>query len=418
MTMYDIIKKKRDGAALSKQEIEFFVQGYAKGEIPDYEASALIMAMFIRKLTGDEMVDLTLAMAHSGEILDLSCIGGIVADKHSTGGVGDTTTLVLAPMVAAAGVPMAKMSGRGLGFTGGTIDKLECFDGFNTAITTEQFLQNVKDIGLAIMRQTENITPADKKMYALRDVTATVDDVALIASSIMSKKIATGADVIVLDVKVGSGAFMKDEAQARQLAQTMAEIGRGAGKKVDAVITSMEQPLGYAVGNTLEVIEAIDTLRGNGPQDLLEVCMTLGARILTLAGRADNDAHAKEVLSETLESGRALDKLKQLVAAQGGDSSFIDNLSKFARARIIEDVCAKQDGLICAINAEAIGLAAMRLGAERETKESEIDRSAGIVLRKKVGDFARQSEPIAVIHTNDEGRVEEVRAMILEAYKS
>ncbi|HHD2752308.1 TPA: pyrimidine-nucleoside phosphorylase [Clostridium perfringens] len=402
MRMYDLILKKRNGGELSTEEINFFVDKYTNGEIPDYQVAALLMAIYFQKMNKRETSDLTMAMVNSGDILDLSEIHGIKVDKHSTGGVGDTTTLVLGPMVAALGIPVAKMSGRGLGHTGGTIDKLESFDGFSVEMTKDQFINNVNNIKLAVGGQTGDLAPADKKLYALRDVTGTVDNVSLIASSIMSKKIAAGADAIVLDVKVGDGAFMKTPEAARELATEMVEIGKHVGRNTVAIISDMDQPLGFAVGNALEVKEAIETLRGNGPKDLLELCLTLGSNMVVLAGVAKDTDKARKMLMETITSGKAIEKLKEFVTAQGGDASVIDDTSNFHNAKYVIPVKATKSGVVSKIHAENIGLVAMELGAGRATKESIIDLAVGIVLEKKRGDKVNDGDIIAYIHADDE----------------
>jgi pyrimidine-nucleoside phosphorylase len=400
MRMVDLIEKKRDGYELSRSEISFIIEGYTAGIIPDYQMSAWAMAVFYSGMTSREVADLTMAMVHSGDTVDLSAIQGTKVDKHSTGGVGDTTSLVLGPLVAAAGIPVAKMSGRGLGHTGGTIDKLESIPGFHVELSLEQFVHNVNENKLAIVGQSGNLTPADKKLYALRDVTATVNSIPLIASSIMSKKIAAGADAIVLDVKVGSGAFMKSFADAEQLAKTMVEIGNQLHRKTTAIISDMSQPLGFAVGNALEVKEAIDTLNGVGPEDLTELCLTLGTHMVMLAGGAANYAEAYEHLWELLKSGKAVDSLKQFVIAQGGTTEVIDSPDRLTQSRYQTVVRAEKDGYIHVIDAEQIGIAAMQLGAGRETKESIIDLSVGVVLKKKVGDLVCKGDSLAILHMN------------------
>ena len=392
MRMYDLIMKKRNGEELTKEEIEFMIEGYTKEEIPDYQMSAFLMAVYFKGMTEDETVELTMAMANSGDIMDLSEIEGLKADKHSTGGVGDKTSLVLGPMVAALGVPVAKMSGRGLGHTGGTIDKLESFPGFSTDLTKEQFIQNVNSIKMAIIGQTGDLAPADKKLYALRDVTATVDNLSLIASSIMSKKLAAGADVIVLDVKTGKGAFMKKEADALALAREMVKIGTNAGKETVAIISDMDQPLGFAVGNALEVKEAIDTLNGNGAKDLLELVITLGAYMLVGTKRVENIEAAREKLLGTIEDKSALKKFQEFVEAQGGDARAIDNTELLPKASIVMEIKAEEDGFVEKIETEEIGMVCLLLGGGRETKESEIDLSVGLVLHKKIGDAVKKGE--------------------------
>ena len=416
MRMYDIIMKKRNGGILTTEEINFFIEGYTKGEIPDYQVSALMMAVYFQGMNEAETLALTMAMAKSGDMLDLSEIKGIKVDKHSTGGVGDKTSLSLTPMVAACGIPVAKMSGRGLGHTGGTIDKLESFEGFTTGITREQFIENVNTIGISIMGQTADLAPADKKLYALRDVTATVDNMSLIASSIMSKKLAAGADAIVLDVKTGSGAFMQAEEDALALAREMVKIGNNAGRNTIAVVSDMDQPLGFAVGNALEVKEAIDTLRGEGPADFVELCMTLGSQMLIAGGRAKTDAEAKAMLQQVIEDGSALKKLAEFVEAQGGDAAAVYDTSKLPKASIIEAVEATQSGYISKIACAEVGICSLILGGGRETKESEIDLAVGIVLTKKVSDYVEKGETIAYIHANDAEKLKAAKERFLQAY--
>lgn len=402
MQMTDIIARKRDGGELSREEIQFFIEGYTRGTIPDYQASALLMAIVWRGMTRRETLDLTLAMMHSGETLDLSSISGVKADKHSTGGVGDKTSLALLPMVAAQGVRMAKMSGRGLGHTGGTIDKLESFPGFSCALSDEAFLAQVERVGFAIAGQTADLDPADKKLYALRDVTGTVSSIPLIVSSIMSKKLAAGADVIVLDVKCGDGAFMKTEEEARTLASEMVEIGKLAGRRTVACITGMDQPLGRAVGNALEVKEAIALLRGDFGGDLLELCLTLGSCILTESGAAASDAEAREKLEHGIADGSALAKMAEFVTAQGGDERAVYDTSLLPSAKVTVPVLSPVDGYVSAIAAEHSGLVSMHLGGGRATKDSEIDLSVGFVLDKKTGDAVKKGERLATIHARDE----------------
>ena len=413
MRMYDLIMKKRNGEELTKEEIEFMIEGYTKEEIPDYQMSAFLMAVYFKGMTEDETVELTMAMANSGDIMDLSEIEGLKADKHSTGGVGDKTSLVLGPMVAALGVPVAKMSGRGLGHTGGTIDKLESFPGFSTDLTKEQFIQNVNSIKMAIIGQTGDLAPADKKLYALRDVTATVDNLSLIASSIMSKKLAAGADVIVLDVKTGKGAFMKKEADALALAREMVKIGTNAGKETVAIISDMDQPLGFAVGNALEVKEAIDTLNGNGAKDLLELVITLGAYMLVGTKRVENIEAAREKLLGTIEDKSALKKFQEFVEAQGGDARAIDNTELLPKASIVMEIKAEEDGFVEKIETEEIGMVCLLLGGGRETKESEIDLSVGLVLHKKIGDAVKKGEVLATMYGNDLKKMEIARERFL-----
>ncbi|MCW1238539.1 MULTISPECIES: pyrimidine-nucleoside phosphorylase [Bacillus] len=413
MRMVDIIAKKRDGKELTTEEIKFFINGYTDGSIPDYQVSALAMAIFFKDMTDRERADLTMAMVESGETIDLSAIEGIKVDKHSTGGVGDTTTLVLGPLVAALDVPVAKMSGRGLGHTGGTIDKLEAVEGFHVEITKEQFIDIVNRDKVAVIGQTGNLTPADKKIYALRDVTGTVNSIPLIASSIMSKKIAAGADAIVLDVKTGAGAFMKTEEDAKELAHAMVRIGNNVGRQTMAVISDMSQPLGFAIGNALEVKEAIDTLKGEGPEDLTELVLVLGSQMVVLAKKANTLEEAREMLIEVMKNGKATEKFKEFLSNQGGDSSIVDNPEKMPQAKYVIDVPAKTSGVISNIVADEIGIAAMLLGAGRATKEDEIDLAVGLMLRKKVGDAVKEGEPFVTIYANREN-VEDVKAKIHE----
>lgn len=413
MRMVDIIAKKRDGKELTTEEIKFFINGYTDGSIPDYQVSALAMAIFFKDMTDRERADLTMAMVESGETIDLSAIEGIKVDKHSTGGVGDTTTLVLGPLVAALDVPVAKMSGRGLGHTGGTIDKLEAVEGFHVEITKEQFIDIVNRDKVAVIGQTGNLTPADKKIYALRDVTGTVNSIPLIASSIMSKKIAAGADAIVLDVKTGAGAFMKTEEDAKELAHAMVRIGNNVGRQTMAVISDMSQPLGFAIGNALEVKEAIDTLKGEGPEDLTELVLVLGSQMVVLAKKANTLEEAREMLIEVMKNGKATEKFKEFLNNQGGDSSIVDNPEKMPQAKYVIDVPAKTSGVISNIVADEIGIAAMLLGAGRATKEDEIDLAVGLMLRKKVGDAVKVGEPFVTIYANREN-VEDVKAKIYE----
>ncbi len=415
MRMIDIIEKKRNGLELTKEEIYFAINGYTKGEIPDYQMSALAMAIYFQDMTTEERVHLTKAMVESGDQVDLSAIDGVKVDKHSTGGVGDTTTLVLAPLVASVGVPIAKMSGRGLGHTGGTVDKLESIQGFQVEIDSKEFIELVNKNKIAVVGQSGNLTPADKKLYALRDVTATVDSIPLIASSIMSKKIASGADAIVLDVKTGSGAFMKELEDAKELAHAMVQIGNGAGRKTVAVISDMNQPLGFAVGNALEVKEAIDTLKGEGPEDLYELCLTLGSRMVYLGKQAESIEQAREKLEEAIRSGKAIEKFKTFVAAQGGDPSVVEYPSKLPTASYTFEVKAKEDGVVSQIIADEIGIAASLLGAGRLTKESKIDLAVGLVLNKKIGDSVQKGESLVTIHSNRED-VSEVVEKIENAY--
>lgn len=416
MKMYDLIVKKKRGGALTEEEIDWMIRAYTDGDVPDYQMSAMMMAICFVGMTDEETKDLTLAMAHSGDMLDLSAINGIKVDKHSTGGVGDKTSLVLAPLVASLGIPVAKMSGRGLGHTGGTIDKLESFTGFSTSLTPEQFIRNVNTIHIAIAGQTANLAPADKKLYALRDVTGTVDQMSLIASSIMSKKLASGADAIVLDVKTGDGAFMKKEADAIHLAEEMVSIGKLAGKDVSAVISDMDQPLGCAVGNALEVREAIDTLRNQGPADLRELVLVLGSYMVVKAGAADDLSLARTMLEESLSNGRAFEVFKEFVRAQGGDPNEAEHPEMLPAARFQETVPAPGDGYVADIATEEIGKICLLLGGGRETKESRIDLSVGLVLCKKKGDAVRKGEPLAVIHANDEELLGQAAERLASAY--
>lgn len=414
MRMYDLISKKKRGEELSTEEINFFVEGFTKGDIPDYQVSALMMAVYFQKMNKRETADLTMAMVKSGDTLNLDKIKGIKVDKHSTGGVGDSISLVLTPMVAACGVPVAKMSGRGLGHTGGTIDKLESFDGFSVELSEEDFINNVNNIGIAIASQTANLAPADKKLYALRDVTATVDNMSLIASSIMSKKIASGADGIVLDVKVGDGAFMKTREDAEALAKEMVEIGNHLGRKTIAVISDMDQPLGFAVGNSLEVIEAIETLKGNGPKDLLELALTIGSNMLIIANKTNDFEEGKKMLLKTIEDGSAIEKLKQFVKAQGGNEKMVDDTNIFPKAEFEIEVKALKNGTISKIEAEAVGITAMELGAGRANKDSVIDLAVGIVFAKKRGDKVRVGDVLATIYANSKEKGEKAAAKLLK----
>lgn len=416
MRMYDLIMKKRNGGALSREEIYFMVEGYTKGEIPDYQMSAMMMAVYFVGMNAQETLHLTMAMAHSGEMLDLSAIDGIKVDKHSTGGVGDKTSLALTPMVAACGVKIAKMSGRGLGHTGGTIDKLESFAGFSTAISTENFIKNVNEIGISIMGQTRELAPADKLLYALRDVTATVDNMSLIASSIMSKKLAAGADAIVLDVKTGSGAFMKKEKDAFALAEEMVQLGKNAGRNTAAVVSDMDQPLGYAVGNALEVREAIETLKGKGPKDFTELCLTLGSYMLLMGGKARTEDEGREMLKRAISSGEALSKLAQFVKAQGGSEKMVYEPALLPKAKRQEPVLAEEEGYVEKIVCDEVGICSLMLGGGRETKESVIDLSVGIVLEKKVGDKVNAGDVLAWLHANDSEKLKAAKERLLSAY--
>ncbi|EGQ3295501.1 pyrimidine-nucleoside phosphorylase [Staphylococcus pseudintermedius] len=408
MRMVDIIAKKRDGHALTKEEIEFVVNGYTNDDIPDYQMSSLAMAIFFQDMTDEERAYLTMAMVESGDQIDLSNIEGIKVDKHSTGGVGDTTTLVLAPLVAALDVPVAKMSGRGLGHTGGTIDKLESVEGFHVEISEEAFVKLVNEDKVAVIGQTGNLTPADKKIYALRDVTATVNSIPLIASSIMSKKIAAGADAIVLDVKTGNGAFMKTVDDAEQLAHAMVKIGNQVGRQTMAIISDMSQPLGRAIGNALELQEAIDTLKGEGPEDLTELVLTLGSQMVVLAQKAKDLDEARGMLQEVIDNGKALEKFKTFLSNQGGDASVVDDPSKLPTAQYQFELPAKRSGVVSEMIANEIGIASMMLGAGRQTKEDVIDLAVGLVLNKKVGDRVEEGESLLTIYANSED-VEQVK---------
>ena len=417
MRMVDLIEKKRDGGVLSDEETRFIIDGFTKGDIPDYQMSAWAMAVFYKGMTDHETAVLTDAMMRSGDTIDLSRFGTKSVDKHSTGGVGDKTTLILAPIVSSLGGKMAKMSGRGLGHTGGTVDKLESIPGYKTTLSAEEFMQQVEDVGVAVIGQSGNLTPADKKLYALRDVTATVDQMSLIASSIMSKKLASGSDAIVLDVKTGNGAFMKKLEDSRALAKEMVSIGTMAGKKTVAVITDMDQPLGRAVGNSLEVREAIDTLRGEGPADFKEVVFALGSQMLMLAGRAADEKEARALMEGVIEDGSALDKFAQFVRAQGGDAAPVYDTSLLPVAGKTLEVTAKESGYVHRILAEDIGIACMTLGGGRETKESAIDLSVGIILEKKNGDAVSDGEVLATIYGNDDAKMQAAYEKIAHAYE-
>ena len=414
MRMYDIIKNKRDGGKLSKEEIDFFVKGYTAGEIPDYQASALCMAIYFRGMDDEETTNLTLAIAASGDKVDLSGINGVKVDKHSTGGVGDKTSLIIAPIVASYGVKVAKMSGRGLGHTGGTIDKLEAIDGYQTSIDKKEFFRIVNEVGVSIIGQSGNLAPADKKLYALRDVTATVDSLPLIVSSIMGKKLAAGADCILLDVKTGSGGFMKTLEDSTRLAKSMVEIGHLAGKKVIALITDMDVPLGKAIGNSLEVIEAVETLKGEGPEDLTEICIDIAANMLYMAGKGtvkECEALAKKAIAD----GSAFQTLVKMVHAQGGNEKLLLDTSLFKKAAYDYEVKAQKSGYIEHVDTESYGMASLALGAGRAKKEDPIDYSAGITLEKKTGDFVKEGDVIAVLHTNKPESVKEAEERILKA---
>ena len=416
MDMNSILEKKKKGGKLTDEEIRFFVDGFTKGEIPDYQASAFLMAAFINGLDREETVSLTMAMRDSGDVIDLSAIKGVKVDKHSTGGVGDKTTLIAGPLAAACGVPVAKMSGRALGFTGGTIDKLESIPGFSTSMEPDEFAEQVNTIGMALTGQTGHIAPADKKLYALRDVTATVDNLSLITSSIMSKKLASGSDAIVLDVKTGRGAFMKEKEDAVKLAELMTEIGVSAGKKTMAVISSMEQPLGNNIGNSLEVIESIETLKGNGPADLTELSLTIAGLMIYAAGKAGSFDEGHEMAKKALADGSGLAKLKEFIAAQGGDPKIVDDTSLMPAAEHMREVRAEESGFVTALDGMQAGIASQHSGAGRAVKEDEIDHSAGIVLLKKTGDAVKAGEVLAEVFGNDETKVSAAAAELAKAY--
>ncbi|HLR34373.1 MAG TPA: pyrimidine-nucleoside phosphorylase [Tissierellales bacterium] len=401
MNMYDIIKKKRDGLELNEEEIKYFVEGYTHNKIPDYQVSALLMAIYFNKMNEKETLDLTKAMIDSGDTVDLSMIDGIKVDKHSTGGVGDKTTIALAPMVAACDVPFVKMSGRGLGHTGGTLDKLESIKNFKVELAEEEFRTIAKENGLAICSQSGNITPADKKLYALRDVTATVENISLIASSIMSKKLAISPDAILLDVKVGKGAFMKDIESALLLAEEMVSIGDGFGKETIAVLTNMDEPIGFAVGNALEVKEAVNTLKGKGPSDFHKLCIELGARLLILAQKTSTLDEGKKMLEEVISNGKAYEKFLEMVKIQQGDIRSIENMDLLPEAQHIIEVKSSKDGFVKSIDAEKIGQLALLLGAGREVKDSDIDLAVGIELKKRVDDKVRKGDVLAIVHSNN-----------------
>lgn len=417
MRMYDLIMKKRNGGILSTEEINFMIDGYQKGEIPDYQMSAMMMAIYFKGMNPEETLDLTMAMVHSGEILDLKDISGITVDKHSTGGVGDKTSLALTPMVAACGIKVAKMSGRGLGHTGGTIDKLESFQGFSTDMTSDKFHRQVEEIGIAIMGQTKDLAPVDKKLYALRDVTATVDNMSLIAASIMSKKIAAGADAICLDVKTGSGAFMKSEEDAVSLAKEMVAIGKGAGRTTIAVITDMDQPLGNMVGNALEVEEAIDTLNGQGPKDFEELCLTLGSYMLLLGEKAKTIHEARNMLLEVIQNGKALEQFATFIEAQGGNKEAVYHKELLPKAGIQTPVLSEKSGYVSKIACDEIGICSLILGGGRETKESDIDLSVGICLKKKKGDYVKIGDCLCILHGNDPEKIQDAKERFLNAYE-
>ena len=417
MRAVDIIIKKRDGKQLSAQEIDFFVRGFTNGDIPDYQASAFAMAVLLNGMTNFETTDLTLSMARSGQALDLSKIVDVAVDKHSSGGVGDKTSISVMPMVAACGLPVGKMSGRGLGFSGGTLDKLESIPGYRVDLTTDEFLTQLKEKGIVLTGQSLDLAPADGKMYALRDVTGTVPSMPLIASSIMCKKIAAGAQAIVLDVKVGNGAFMETLEEGRELAELMVDIGRLAGRKTVALLSDMNQPLGSAVGNSLEMIEAIETLRGGGPADFVEHCLHVAAHVLLLGGRAKDLAEGRSLAEKSIANGSALEKLRLLVAAQGGDASYVDDLSKFERAKLIEAVTAPRSGFVSHVNARTVGEASVALGAGRAQKGDPIDHAVGFLIFKKVGDAVVEGEILCEIHAGDAEKLKDARDAVLSVYQ-
>jgi pyrimidine-nucleoside phosphorylase len=412
--MYDIIAKKRDGNELSEQEIQFFIDGYVKGNIPDYQASALMMAIYLHGMTEQETANLTMCMARSGEMVDLSSIDGVKVDKHSTGGVGDKTTLIIAPIVASLGVRVAKMSGRGLGHTGGTVDKMESIPGMKTDLDRKTFFNIVRKVGVSVIGQSGNLVPADKKLYALRDVTATIESIPLIASSIMSKKIAAGSDCILLDVKTGSGAFMKTVEDSIQLAKAMVSIGEHVGRRTVALITDMDRPLGSAIGNSLEICEVCETLKNRGPKDLTAICVELAANMLFLAGHGELST-CRELAKAQISNGAAFQKLREMVAAQGGDVSVLDDNSKFAQAAVRREIKARKTGFIHAMNTEQCGIASVELGAGREKKEDPIDYCAGIILQKKVGDQVKAGETIATFYTSSEQKCNEAEQLFQNA---
>lgn len=416
MRVIEIIEKKRDGYELTAEEIDFFIQGYTRGDIPDYQAAAWLMAVYLRGMSERETRDLTLAMARSGDMLDLSDVASVVADKHSSGGVGDKVTLVVAPIVAACGVPVGKMTGRGLGFTGGTVDKLESIPGFRTDLSPQEFKAQLARIGIVITGQSENLAPADRKLYALRDVTGTVSSLPLIVSSIMSKKLAGGATAILLDVKVGSGAFMKTVDEASRLAEAMVRLGRGLGRRVGALVSDMNQPLGWAVGNALEVQEAINALHEDGPSDLQEHCLVVAAEMLALAGRVADSGEGVELAAQAIADGSAWRKFRALVAAQGGDVRFVDEPDRLPRAPITEPIPAPTDGYLQKVDAAQIGMAVVDLGGGREKKGDPIDHSVGVIVHYKVGDWVQKGTPLCTIHASDRVRLEWAKTRLLEAH--
>ena len=417
MNILEIIAKKRDKQELDKEEIIYFVNEYTKGEVTDYQAAALVMAIYINGMTKEEITNLSIAMAHSGEILDLSILEEIIVDKHSTGGVGDKVTLILAPIVASLGVPVAKMSGRGLGFTGGTIDKLESIPGYQINVSVEEFIQNVEKIGISLIGQTLNLAPADKKLYALRDTISCTDNIPLIASSIMSKKIASGASKIVLNVTVGSGAFMKTKEEAQKLARTMIEIGKLAGKETICILSDMDQPLGYAVGNSLEMIEAIESLKGKIPKDIEEIVLALGSHMIALAGKDEAITKNEQSMKENIENGKAYEKFVELVKNQGGDTSYLQDTSKFQKAKYIIPVISKRSGYVKSLNAKQVGEISCFLGAGRIHKEDHIDYAVGVILEKKKADYVEVGDTLAFIHANDEQKAQEAVQRLESIYE-
>lgn len=417
MNVLNIIAKKRDKKELSKEELEFFVQGYTKGEITDYQAAALVMAIYLNGMTNNEITNLTIAMAYSGEVLDLSKLGENVVDKHSTGGIGDKITLILMPIIAALGVPVAKMSGRGLGFTGGTIDKLESIPGYNTQISVDEFIENVEKIGISLIGQTLNLAPADKKLYALRDSISCVENIPLIASSIMSKKIASGANKIVLEVTVGNGAFMKNIDDAKKLAETMINIGKLAGKETVCILTNMDEPLGYSIGNSLEVIEAVEALQGDIEDDVKQVVLELGSYMIKLAGKGDDIEENKQRMLECLDSGLAYMKFLELIENQGGDVSYINDVSKFENAKFVYPVLADKSGYIKNIKSQQLGKISCELGAGRIKKDDIIDNQVGLIINKKIGDKVEKGEILGIIHSNDEGKLKNVISEFKECFE-
>lgn len=417
MRAVDLIRKKRDGQELSRQEVEFLIRGYGGGEVPDYQVSAFLMAVFFRGMSDDEMVALTESMMRSGDVLNLDEIPGKKVDKHSTGGVGDKTSLIIAPLVAAAGVPVPMISGRGLGHTGGTLDKLESIPGFRVDLSSNEFKSTLKRANVALIGQTAEVAPADKKIYALRDVTSTVESIPLIVASIMSKKLAEGIDALVLDVKTGSGAFMKTEEASEKLARALVDTGRKIGKQVVAFITDMDQPLGSYVGNSLEVIESVETLKGNGPEDLSSLCIELAAQMLVLGSQAGSLDEGRERIKQLIRSGAAVEKFKEVVARQGGDPKALDDYDRLPKAKRVVPLASVTEGFVKRLDAEKIGKAVMVLGAGREKVDSQIDHSVGIVLKKKRGDRVKQGEALCLVHYNNEAKFKEAAKLIMSAYE-